>query len=73
MNENFILNKNNTDFLKAVFYCSLQREGGLLNFPGIFAGEGIVHIKKMGVLKIANSGNFEIVNFIQIGRFLTVL
>ena len=46
MNENFIFkNENNTDFLKAVFYCSLQREGGLLNFPGIFAGEEIAQIQ----------------------------
>ena len=29
--------------------------------------------KNLGALKIANSGNFKTVNYIQIGQFLTIL
>ena len=38
--------------------------GGLKNLSGFFTGEGMLNSKKLGVLKIAEFGNFKIVNYI---------
>ena len=44
------------------------------NCPGVISHRKIYpYSKKLGFLKTAKSCNFEIVNFIQIGRFLAIL
>ena len=40
---------------------------------GFFTGEGMPRFKKLIVLKTVESGNFKTVNYIVIGRFLTIL
>ena len=44
-------------------------DGGVIHY--IYIHEGLLYFK--GVLKIAESGNSKTVNYIVIGRFLTVL
>ena len=36
--------------------------GGLLNFPGVFTGEGMPRFKNSGVLKTAKPGDFEMMH-----------
>ena len=62
--------------LKAVFKCPLRRGVNyLIVMLGYFPGEGIPTYdpKNLGVLKAAKSGDFETVNCILIGQFLTYL
>ena len=66
----------NNEFNKYSKSCFLSV---LLNLSGVLTGEGMARFKKWpdsknsGVLKTAECGNFKTVNYIVIGRFMTVI
>ena len=63
-----ILPKGHITKVYSIGVCELQ------NCPRVISHRKIYpYSKKLGVLKTAKSSNFEIVNFIQIGRFLAIL
>ena len=71
--KNYFWNQKSFSLIKACFFKFTLNKGGHKNCLGFLLGKECPDKKKLDVLKTAESGNFKTVNYIVIGRFLTIL